>query len=226
MSFPGLALADVIGTNARELRINAGLTLDQVSRAARARGLKWSESRVADFEAGRVASPSINTLLAFVLALSDAGCTDATLPGLVESVSQIQINDSLRLFDSDVVNLFAGQRVERATSASDIAPPQLKWKRSPRDRKISHAIESEDVGLTARLAHRQGATEERMSKALNIAPSTLAILSADLWRRTFTEERDRRAGEDANAQKRGQVSRAMQEELRTAIQKALDGYRK
>src|SRR5829696_7720546 len=114
-----------------------GLTLDQVSRAARARGLKWSESRVADFEAGRVASPSINTLLAFVLALADAGCDEATLPGLIEYVTPIQINESLQLLDSDILNLLAGQRVERALFPSDIAHPALRWRRTPRDRRIT-----------------------------------------------------------------------------------------
>ena len=74
--------------------------------------MKWSESRVADFEVGRVA-PSLNTLLAVGLALADAGCAEATLPGLMEYISPIQINDALQLFDSDIVNLLAGQRVER-----------------------------------------------------------------------------------------------------------------
>lgn len=223
MSSQGLALAYVIGANAHELRLGAGLTLDQVSRAARARGLKWSESRVADFEAGRVASPSINTLLAFVLALDDAGCEEATLPALMTYVSPIQINDSLQLFDSDIVKLLEGKRVKRALAASDIAPERLPWKRSPRDRKITHAIEMTDIGGCARILKAQGATEERMSKNLNVAPSTLAHLTTALWKRTFSDERDRRAGEGANAQKRGQISRTMQAELRAAIQGALDG---
>lgn len=222
-----VGLAHIIGANAHEFRLEAGLTLDQVSRAARARGLKWSESRVADFEAGRVASPSINTLLAFVLALADAGCSDATLPGLVDyKPTPLQINESLQLFDSDIVNLLAGQRVERALSASDVAPKTLRSKRSPRDRKITHAIDIEDVALSARIWSAQGATEERVSKSLNVVPSTLAELSAALWRRTFSDERDRRAGEGANAQKRGQVSRKMLAELRAAIEEALDDYRK
>src|SRR5271167_1964619 len=78
-------LATVIGSNARRLRRNAGLTLDEVSRAARRHGLSWSESRVADFEAGRVA-PNLATLCAFCLALTDAGCVEATFPKLLTSL--------------------------------------------------------------------------------------------------------------------------------------------
>jgi transcriptional regulator with XRE-family HTH domain len=217
-------LASIIGENARRYRTDAGLTLDQVSRAARRRGLKWSESRVADFEAGRAASPSINTLLAFAVALADAGCDEATLPGLMQ-YGPMQVNELLRLWDSDIVNLMKGERVRRALSAIDVAPDQLSWKRSTRDRKIVHAFEPK-VQVLTRVSKEQGATELRMSKALGIVPPTLAHITATLWRRTFSEERDRRAGDADNAQKRGQVSRTMQAELSEAIKKALDGDRK
>lgn len=224
MSAEGPPLACIIGENAKRYRLDAGLTLDQVSRAARRRGLKWSESRVADFEAGRVTSPSINTLLAFAIALADAGCDEATLPGLVKYVSPMEINESLALWDSDIVNLMKGERVKRALSATDVAPDPSGWRTSPRDRKIKHAFEVR-FQILARVSREQGAAEMRMSKALKVSPSTLAHLTTALWRSTFSEERDRRAGADANAQKRGQVSRAMQAELNEAIQEALDGNR-
>jgi hypothetical protein len=38
-----------------------------------------------------------------------------------------------------------------------------------------------------------------------------------LWQRTFSEERDRRAGADANQQKRGQESRTLRAELEKAL---------
>jgi hypothetical protein len=142
----------------------------------------------------------------------------------VKCPTPIQINESLQLFDSDIVLLLKGKKVKRALSASDIAPTELGWKLSPRDRKISAAVEIEDVGLFAQICNAQGATEVRVSKSLGVAPSTLADLSAALWQRTFSDERDRRAGEGANAQKRGQVSRTMRAELRTAIEEALDDY--
>ena len=45
----------------------------------------------------------------------------------------------------------------------------------------------------------------------------LAQLSYRLWGGTFTEERDRLAGADANAQKRGRVTRELRAELQNAI---------
>jgi hypothetical protein len=217
-------LATVIGLNAKQLRLDAGLTLDQVSRAARGRGLKWTESRVADFEAGRVTSPSLNTLLVFVLALSDAGCTEVTLPGLVQFINPMQINDLLELFDADIVNLMRGEKADRAINANDVVVPNLTWRRTTRDRKLFNKFDA-NISLLGKVHQAQGAADLRMSKALNIAPMTLARITATLWKSTFSEERDRRAGDGANAQRRGQISRTMQTELEAAIKEALRGNR-
>lgn len=64
---------------------------------------------------------------------------------------------------------------------------------------------------------RSGLTEQRLAKRLNVSPTELARASFRLWQSTFSEERDRRAGPDANQQKKGRVSR----ELRAALEKAL-----
>lgn len=217
-------LATVIGLNTKQFRLDAGLTLDQVSRAARRRGLKWTESRVADFEAGRVSSPSINTLLALVLALADAGCPEATLPGLMKYIpAPLQINESLELLDADIFNLLVGERVQSALDAEDVVVPTMRNMLSTRDRKIAQRLGVTNIRLLGKINGSQGATEARVSKTLGIAPVTLAHVTASLWKRTFSDERDLRAGADANAQKRGQVSRAMQAELKAAIEGALRG---
>lgn len=217
-------LQTVIGLNAREFRLGAGLTLDQVSAAARRRGLKWSESRVADFEAGRVA-PNLTTLLAICLALNDAGCPAASLPLLVKYISPLKINDTLALLDADVVRLLDGQRVDGPEPMEPTGGDPanlLGWKRTPMERKIFHRLEA-DLPTTARIARTAGATEDRIRKSLGISPGLLAHLSAALWGRSFSQERDHRAGADANAQKRGRVSREMQTELKSAIRGATRG---
>lgn len=217
----------VIGINAREYRVNCGLTLDQVSVAARGRGLKWSESRVADFEAGRVA-PSLTTLLALALALNDAGCPQATLPGLVRYITPIQINDSLALFDVDVVRLLSGQPAagpEPVETDADDPALLLGWKQTPFERKVAQHYEV-DLAKVGRIAKSSGATEDRVRKSLGISTSLLTHLSAALWDKGFSQERDRRAGESANAQKRGRITREMQSELQAAIDAAQHGNNK
>jgi transcriptional regulator with XRE-family HTH domain len=192
-------LASVIGKNARQLRTTAGLTLDQVSIAARRHGLNWSESRVADFEAGRVA-PNLATLIAVCVALAHAGCAEATLPELLCSESPIQINDSLLLSKQQVANLLAG-------IALDMEPHE--W-------VLAQQFHLQ-MPTTVAVIKASGATEERTWKALGVSPAELADWSTALWNRTFSQERDRRAGEGANAQKRGQITRQMRKELEAAI---------
>jgi transcriptional regulator with XRE-family HTH domain len=222
MRITSVPLAVAVGMNASEFRQQAGLTLDQVGRAARARGLKWTESRVADFEAGRVASPSINTLIALVLALNDAGCSEVTLPGLFKWINPLRINESLELDGGEVINLMAGEPVRRALDANDVVVPEMRWNRTTRERKLLRRFDA-DLGTHGRVSQRQGSADIRMSKALNVAPVVLARITAALWNSTFTEERDRRAGTGANAQSRGQVTRAIQAELEAKIKEALRG---
>jgi hypothetical protein len=76
---------------------------------------------------------------------------------------------------------------------------------------------------TVTVIKASGATEERTWKALGISPTELADWSTALWNRTFSQERDRRAGEGANAQKRGQITRKMRVELHVAIDAAKHG---
>ena len=159
-----VALATVIGKNARRLRRDAGLTLDQVSIAARMRGLSWSESRVADFESGRVA-PNLATLIAFRLAMADAGCAEATFPELLRSETPIQINDSLFLSKEQVFNLLGIPR-------SPLGKEALEWllaQPMPNDSADDYDVGDDQVC---------GATEERTWKALGISRKELANLSA------------------------------------------------
>ncbi len=212
------------------MRLSTGLTLDQVAGAARRRGLSWSESRVADFEAGRVA-PNLETLIPYCLALTDISCS-ATPSSLVGPTNQfIALNKTLRLRASDIVKMLSGEAV---------AKPQRPARSRPMDQTERSALivdtderriaefYIDDVKLSTLRAiwESSGAAEERMRRSLGISLMLLANLSAALWKRRFSEERDRRAGENANAQMRGRISRQLREELLTAIERARDGVRK
>jgi transcriptional regulator with XRE-family HTH domain len=213
-------LATVIGENARRLRTSARLTLDQVAVAARQRGLNWSESRVADFESGRVAA-NLATILAVCVALDDLGCAKATPLELVRTARPIHVNDGLLLWSEDVAKLLSGRPLVRHVTPEHVArtfSPGFTTITSPYEMKISMRYPVSDPTVLIAVARASGAAEERVRKSLGISSMLLASLSAAFWRRTFTEERDHRAGKDANPQKRGQVTRQMRAELKTAIE--------
>ncbi|OBA64710.1 hypothetical protein A5647_24885 [Mycobacterium sp. 1100029.7] len=219
-----IGLAELIGSNARRIRMEAGVTLNQVGIAARRRGLKWNESRVADFEAGRVA-PNLGTLAAICVALTEAGCNEATVPALVRSDAPVQINDRLRLQGVDLADLLSGRPITEPkpiwpiTGLSGGALSTL----DRRELEVAQRYPFKDSRALQRVIESSGSTEDRIAKSLRISSALLANLSTAFWKRSFSQERDRRAGESANAQKRGQVSRHMRAELEAVINAGTHG---
>jgi hypothetical protein len=73
------------------------------------------------------------------------------------------------------------------------------------------------TSLALDLRERAGLTEQRIAKELDIDPGRLASVSFRLWKGTFSEERDRRAGAESSPQKRGRISRELRAELEEAL---------
>jgi hypothetical protein len=70
------------------------------------------------------------------------------------------------------------------------------------------------------IGRRSGLDEERLAQRLGIGHQKLAMESWLLWRRSFSDKRDELAGPDANPQKRGRISRKLQNELQAELEKA------
>src|SRR5271169_877225 len=90
------SVAEVIGAGARALRLDAGVTLEQMARTAQRYGLPWTSGRVGDFESGRTA-PSLPTLVAATAALGDVIGRPVSLAELVTGKGQVHINHNLSL---------------------------------------------------------------------------------------------------------------------------------
>lgn len=203
-----------MGRNCKRLRTEIGLTQNEFARYARDRGLRWNSSAVADFEGGR-SSPTFGTVLAVSLALELAAqiaeCyrwgpeIGGVFPELVQSDVDIQLNNGLAMPADLVAEVCRGKNWQ-------------VWAPRGHESKESLAFDQAiwgDEALTAsqRLMVRSGQPEERLARQLKIELSQLSDISNLLWQRTFSEERDRRAGADANAQKKGRISRELRQEL-------------
>jgi len=210
-------VAEIVGRNVRRLR--GDRTADELARAARRQGLKWSSGRVSELEAGKV-SPTLPTLFALAAALGDMSDKAVSLAQLVESDGFIRVNDELVVkadtfataVGSAPVQLTMGDlsggvaravdAVRKMTAELSELPDYL------RDMPVTDARETMD---------NIGEAEARIAKGLGISALRMRWESAYLWRNSFSAERDRRAGPDANAQKRGRVSRELKAELRASI---------
>jgi transcriptional regulator with XRE-family HTH domain len=194
------SLAQVVGRNCRRVRTLIGLTQDEFARYAQASGLRWNAAKVGNFEAGRSA-PTLATVLIVgdVLAWATAvarfeketGYSDR--PGLPDSITLADL-----FAGGDGLVTLADGRTVRAEDLIAVARggPFQSWG-------------NEEVSPT----ERSGLTEHRLAKGLNISSARLADISNKLWQKTFSAERDRRAGPDASQQKRGRISREMRAEI-------------
>lgn len=218
--------------------------MDQVAIAARQVGLGWKEPRVADFEGGRIA-PSLPTILAVCGALSIATGRETTLLDLLKAQGDpVAINEHWAMTGDNLVRLISGgvesrqggattssssRMVAPVKRAADFSPPfilrpveavvaeflkDLKSKDKLIIERYKAGVEAEDLPA---LLRDFGAAEDRVRRELDISAYALALLAVGLWGQSFADERDERAGADANVQKRGQVTRRMKEELDRAI---------
>lgn len=210
-------LAAVVGRNCKRLRRQIGITQDELARHARDCGLRWKASTVADFEGARSA-PTFATVVSLSIALQnaaqaaaidgdiDAAMEAATLDELVRAEGLIQLNDDVAVPADFVIAICRGQT-------------RPGWKPRPDAESASMlAIYRDMWGETAltppeRVLLRSGTAEDRLARQLGVDTKRLADMSYALWRRTFSEERDSRAGPDANQQKKGRVSRELRAEL-------------
>jgi hypothetical protein len=71
--------------------------------------------------------------------------------------------------------------------------------------------------LIARVLNDFREADERICKAIGVDREIGAAAMAKLWKWTFVVERDRRAGPDANAQRRGRITRQLKAELQEVI---------
>ena len=195
------------------------MTLEEMVRAARSYGLPWTSGRVGDFESGRTA-PTLPTLLAATAALGKAIGRPVTLAELITGMGKVQINDRLTLDKSATRAALSGGGLDvpaiRMTPASirtvqEIIVQNTSTAHWP---KRLHAVKPD---LRLKVLQDFGESDGRMCKNIGVDPFLGAAARAALWRRTFTAERDHRAGPDANAQRRGQISRQLKEELQEVI---------
>ena len=233
---PPLApLAQVVGQNAKRLRDGAGATLDEVAKAARAYGLgNWGTGRVSDLEHGKV-SPTLSTLIALSLALGDVHGQPIRLAELVEHDGMVALTGELVVTSEALSRFVAGDEVQLLVD--DVPPeavPDVDWEHAlvdePRRRreilKLLPELGKVEMPVMLQVERQSGEAELKMARALGVDRWLVDLASAARWGRTLAAERDDRAGTDANAQKRGRITRELKAELEATLRAVLDGDHK
>jgi transcriptional regulator with XRE-family HTH domain len=197
-----ISVAEVIGLNARKLRLDAGKSLEDVAKAARAFGLPWSTGRVGDFESGK-AAPNFTTMYVVAKAIGAVIARPVELAELLAGDGPVMVNANLAEPLADLRAAVSGQPVASGLTGAT---------------KFAISV-TPAIAMDANQYVRRDFAESdlKMCRRLGVTPDVGAAAMAKLWGHTFRTERDRRAGPDAKAQRRGQISRRLQAELQKAI---------
>lgn len=146
-------------------------------------------------------------MLALAVALTNATGADVSVADLIDSDGFVALTGAL-----DV----KGEALAEMCRGGPARLPRGTWRARTRSASAQE-IEALVGGDAAKMLARSGLAEDRLAQRLGVSKSRLAAASSALWGRTFSDERDRRAGPEANAQKRGQVSRQLQGEIERAL---------
>lgn len=214
-------LPEVVGENARKLRLEAGATLEQVAAKARALGLKWSTARVVELERGKLAI-NVVVLLVLAQALGDVTGRRIALGDLVHTQSWIQLNNQLALAPAALEGALAGDAID--WTVSDVEGGLELVESVFEDvSTITHDPDRWPLGSTVgdvKAAHDLpiGLTETRVARQLGVTPRALNAHAFALWGTSLTQRRDEIAPAGSTAQARGHLTRELVEEIRRSLE--------
>ena len=192
------SVAKVIGANARRIRSDAGITLDRLAVAMKLCGLRWSTGRIGSFESGHVPA-KYETWYTVALALGQATGRSVSLRDLLAGDGDVVLNDELTAPLSELRDTVSSRPVR----AGETATTRKLTRGRPSARELA--------GAMVRIEFREA--DFRVCKKLGVTPEQGALAMGQLWVHTFSTERDRQAEPGANAQRLGNISRELQEQL-------------
>lgn len=221
-------LTHVVAANVKRLRELWGWSQDRLARELRGSGLPWTAASVAaletnrrrvDFEEFVLLKAALHTSTEYLLHTSE--------PWVAILGAQIPGDDLLALFDDDDEE---GGEPILLTPRLEAEEEELKERRESvrraglplptgSARGASPNRANEIWGIVTAGVHQEA--ERQLARALGLSVSDVAALSAKLWQRTLTDERERRLGEGGDsgpprARRRGHITRELKREIAAA----------
>jgi transcriptional regulator with XRE-family HTH domain len=209
-------VAQVLGDNVRRLR--GDHRSDDLARAMGALGFDWTPATVTYLERGDTA-PRLETLMGLAAAFGALLGRPVTLAELFAGSGNVDVGGWPVELAAVRAALSGDQVTLRPQSVStvDLLMADFREHRLP---AMLAALVEQSPGravLLWEVWRACGEAERRTAHALGIDLYQLTDLMADRWGHTLTTERDKRGGPDASAQRRGQITRQLRQELQEAL---------
>lgn len=186
--------------------------MEDVARVGRRLGFNWSSGSIASIEKG-ASRVTLETLIGLCISLARDDETALPLSELIPP-------------DSDVIIL-----PPVATKGANV----LAWLQGDGDALGGVANMAYRIGEQARKNGKIGALDKllandlpspaviRLAKRIGQDADEVQYVSNRLWGKSFEQHRDELAGDDATPQKKGQVARRLQDELKAAFEAGDNG---
>lgn len=192
------SLREVVGENVRTLRAESGLSQDEVAQKVRPLGLMWSRSKVAALERGDKAI-SLEELILLARAMDPAIGRPMRLSEFFEGTGAVALSSSESILRSTLRRFLSGDEVIVTVRDVPGMPELMKSALSGWKDQLASQVHlmgpagSMRISESKRILAARGEAVSRASRALGLQDWELAAISAGLWGRTLTEERDHRA---------------------------------
>lgn len=184
---------------------------------ARQFGVRWNSGSIAKIEAGT--KPTVTTLVVLAAALESLTEESIRVENLLQAEGPIEISDGVQVENSFMLARILGSEANLNSDVNEVLDRSLANSAAIFERRADTRTWPSDVSLkdVVEVHAQMGESDQRIARSLDIRVDSLAAWSFKLWGAPFTAERDSRAGAQANAQKRGQITRQMKQEVQEAI---------
>ena len=208
-------LAVIVGENVRKLRTAGGHSGEALARELpELFQVRWTTGRISELENGRV-SPTAPTLFMVSQALTQLLSRPVAVAELFADDGFAEVGQ-VGIRTTRVADAFDGQVVELANSDGLMGAARDHHAKMSADLASIPTAGKQPLELLMQIEKDSGEAEDRAANALGLRPLHLAALSAALWGRTYSQERNQRAGAEASPQKRGRIGRELRAELKEA----------
>jgi len=217
---PADLLAKLIGEHIKRLRMAAGRRQGDVAQAAKQQGLNWTASTVGSIETGfrRLAT---HELLVLPLVLAEAGLAqhlrledvlpDSLVSEWMRTRYQLARQEALQRWDKTEKKMWleeVGHEPDLPKMAGEDADGHPIYAETKRREPLPEIIDR----------WGDGEAELAAADALGVHPRRIALRSWRMWKRSLSQERDRRAAAQITAEMdagavRGHVTRSLLREL-------------
>ncbi|MCK1801781.1 helix-turn-helix domain-containing protein [Brevibacterium sp. R8603A2] len=216
-----MELADVFGVNLKAIRRRHGVTLDEVAKASRQFGTKWTAQRVAGMESGKV-SVTVATVCTAAWALSEVSPVLVHPGDLLRTEAPIEVHPGFAVSGDAVADTLEGEVGQ--LRIGDLADPRAAATEMAEgmSRILSEWGPGMTMGDARRLDSRIGLADRRAADRLGVSARRLSGAAFQRWGQLLSEAVDEQAGVEASPQRKGHVTRKLEAELREVLDRGDD----